>query len=142
MLFNSLNFAIFFPCVFLLYWLLPSRFRIYILFISSYYFYMSWNAKYVILILFTTIVSYTAAILLERCKTQSAKRFILVLTLLSCLGVLFTFKYFNFFSQALSDFMKAFAINLHPVTLQFVLPVGISFYPKTRKNSPTSISGR
>lgn len=89
---------------------------------------MSWSAKYIVLILFTTIVSYTAAILLERCKTQTAKKIILALTLLSCLGVLFTFKYFNFFSQTLSDFMKAFAINLHPVTLKFALPVGISFY--------------
>ena len=62
MLFNSLEFAIFLPIVFTLYWLLPHRFRWVLLFISSYWFYMSWNPKYVFLILFTTLISFFAAL--------------------------------------------------------------------------------
>ena len=129
MLFNSWQFAIFLPIVFAVYWSVPQRFRWLIILISSYWFYMSWNVKYVTLILFTTIISYLAAILLERfSKNIAAKKFILTLTLAACLGVLFTFKYFNFFSQSLVDFMNLFAIHLHPVTLKLLLPVGISFY--------------
>ena len=127
MLFNSWQFAIFFPVVFALYWFMPQRFRIYLLFAASYYFYMSWNAKYVVLILFTTIVSYFAAIFLE--KFRRARKLILVIALVSCLGVLFVFKYFNFISETLVNFLNMFAsIKLHPMTLKLLLPVGISFY--------------
>ncbi|MBQ7560598.1 MAG: MBOAT family protein [Synergistaceae bacterium] len=127
MLFNSWQFAVFFPVVFALYWFMPQRFRIYLLFAASYYFYMSWNAKYVVLILFTTIVSYFAAILLE--KYRAARKLILVIALVSCLGVLFVFKYFNFISETLVNFLNMFAsIKLHPMTLKLLLPVGISFY--------------
>ena len=95
---------------------------------ASYYFYMSWNAKYVILILFTTVISYVAAILLEHFKNQKIKKIILAITLISCLGVLFIFKYFNFFSEAISNILKSLSIQLNPVTLKLLLPVGISFY--------------
>ena len=126
MLFNSFHFAIFFPVVFLLYWTLPDKFRIYFILASSFYFYMSWNAKYIVLILFTTIISYYAAILTE--KFPCLKKFILIITLISCLGVLFVFKYFNFFADSLVKFLSLFTIQLHPVTLRLLLPVGISFY--------------
>ena len=66
MLFNSLAFAIFLPIVFFLYWALPSKYRSFFLLIVSYYFYMSWNVKYVVLILFTTVLSYGCARLLEK----------------------------------------------------------------------------
>lgn len=68
MLFNSLSFAVFLPIVFILYWAVPHKWRWIILFVSSYYFYMSWNIKYVLLILFTTFTSYICAIGLERAK--------------------------------------------------------------------------
>ena len=71
MLFNSLAFAIFLPIVFLVYWRLPDKYRVFFLFLSSYYFYMSWNVKYVVLILFTTLISYVAAIGIE--KTENRK---------------------------------------------------------------------
>ena len=66
MLFNSLAFAIFLPIVFLVYWRLPDKYRVFFLFLASYYFYMSWNVKYVVLILFTTLISYVAAIGIEK----------------------------------------------------------------------------
>lgn len=66
MLFNSLAFATFLPIVFILYWQLPHKYRWILLLAASYYFYMSWNVKYVVLILFTTLVSYLSGILLEK----------------------------------------------------------------------------
>ncbi len=78
MLFNSFAFAIFLPIVFALYWILPHRFRWPMLLVASYYFYMSWNPKLIVLILMTTAVSYFAAIIIEdadstKHKAQSTK---------------------------------------------------------------------
>ena len=129
MLFNSFQYGIFFPIVFAIYWGLPEKFRWPVILISSYYFYMSWNVKYVVLILFTTIISYFAALLIERYReNKPAKKFILVLSLIACLGVLFVFKYYNFMAESFANFMSLFAIKLHPATLNLLLPVGISFY--------------
>lgn len=126
MLFNSISYAIFLPIVFILYWALPHKYRWILLFIASYYFYMSWNAKYVFLIFLTTFVSYLASILIE--KYQKYKKLILTVTLIVCLGVLFVFKYFNFFFETLDTIFNVFKIKLNKVTLNLVLPVGISFY--------------
>ena len=129
MLFNSWQFGIFLPIVFGLYWLLPHKFRWTLLFIASYYFYMSWNVKYVVLILFTTVISYFAALLLDKFHgRERVKKLILWLTLVACLGVLFVFKYFNFFMENFSFMAGKIGIQLHPVTLRLLLPVGISFY--------------
>ena len=125
MLFNSWQYALFFPLVFALYWSLPHKFRVPLLLVASYYFYMSWNVKYVILILFTTCISYLAALLIEHSRH---KKWILTFSLAACLGVLFMFKYFNFFAGAITDFLGLFAIHVHPITLTLLLPVGISFY--------------
>lgn len=128
MLFNSLEFAIFFLIVFLLYWAIPQKLRCPFLLVASYYFYMSWNVQYVFLILLTTIVSYFAGILLERTDKRDIKKAIVVGTLFICLGVLFIFKYFNFISASIASISNKFSLNLHPVTLNLLLPVGISFY--------------
>ncbi|MBQ4419711.1 MAG: hypothetical protein II870_08755, partial [Synergistaceae bacterium] len=81
------------PIVFILYWSINSqKIRIYLLLISSYYFYMSWNVKYIALILFTTLISFSCAIIIE--KYERYKRAALCASLISCLGVLFIFKYF------------------------------------------------
>lgn len=123
MLFNSLSYAIFLPLVFVIYWLLPNKYRWILLLIASYYFYMSWNAKYVFLIFITTFTSYLCAILIE--KNREHKKLILILTLLVCLGILFVFKYFNFFFESINYLLGN---KLHSVTLNLLLPVGISFY--------------
>lgn len=129
MLFNSWQFGVFLPIVFGLYWSVPQRFKWLLLLIASYWFYMSWNVKYIVLILFTTVISYFAAIFLERYRdSRPVKKFILTFTLVSCLGVLFVFKYFNFFSENFINFMNLFGLKLHPMTLKLILPVGISFY--------------
>lgn len=128
MLFNSLEYAVFLPLVFALYWILPHKFRWILLFISSYYFYMSWNVKYVALILFTTIISYVCSLLLEKTENVKLKKAYITVTLCASLGVLFFFKYFNFFSNSICEVLNKMAIPLNPVTINVLLPVGISFY--------------
>ncbi|MGN0505297.1 MAG: MBOAT family O-acyltransferase [Lachnospiraceae bacterium] len=128
MLFHSFAFAVFLPVVFILYWALPHRFRWILLLAASYYFYMSWNAKYVFLILFMTVISYSAARLLEKEERVICKKWILTGTAILCFGVLFFFKYFNFVSESVTDFLRLFAIQINPIAVNLLLPVGISFY--------------
>lgn len=116
------------PVVFILYWLLPHKYRWALLLISSYYFYMSWNPNYIVLILSATFVSYLAGILLEKTKLPGPRKAILVSAVGICLSLLFFFKYFNFFSDSVVQLLGLFSIRLHPVTLKVLLPVGISFY--------------
>lgn len=128
MLFNSLSFAIFLPIVFFIYWAIPDKYRYLILFVASYYFYMSWNVKYVFLILFTTLISYGCALALEKAEEREKRKILLISTLVASLGCLFFFKYFNFASESLCGILSLFSIEVHPVTLHLLLPVGISFY--------------
>ena len=125
MLFNSLNFAFFFIIVFLLYYFIPSKFRWILLLAASYYFYMSWNPKLIILILTTTTVTYISGILIEKGKH---KKTLLLLSLLTCLGILFYYKYFNFFEVSLSKVLSLVSIELSSTVREIILPVGISFY--------------
>lgn len=126
MLFNSFHFAIFLPIVFLLYWLFPAKYRWTILLLSSCYFYMSWNVKYIFLIFLTTAITYVCALLIE--KHCAHRKAYLILSLVVCFGTLFFYKYFNFASESMAKALRAIAIPVHPVTLQVMLPVGISFY--------------
>ena len=128
MLFNSMQYAVFLPIVFAIYWALPHKYRWFLLLISSYYFYMSWNPKYVFLILMTTVISYLSAIALERWRGNTVRKAILAGSAVICLGTLFLFKYFNFFMSSFSKVCSAFSIHLHPMSLKLLLPVGISFY--------------
>lgn len=128
MLFNSLAFAVFLPLVFLIYWAAPQKYRYIVLLISSYYFYMSWNAKYVVLILFTTGISYLCAVWMEKFQKRNAKRMLMAGAVAASLLVLFFFKYFDFAQNIFIRLLSSFAIKLHPVTLSLMLPVGISFY--------------
>jgi len=128
MLFNSLQFAIFLPIVFILYWALPHKYRWILLWIASYYFYMSWNAKYVFLIFGTTLVSYIAGRLLENQESVKKKNLIVFVAALVSMGALFFFKYFNFFFDTVGLVLSKFAIEMNPITVKVVLPVGISFY--------------
>ena len=92
MLFNSLAFAVFLPLVFLLYWAVPQKYRYIVLLVSSYYFYMSWNVKYVVLILFTTGISYLCAVWMEKFQKKAVKRMFMAGAVVASLLVLFFFK--------------------------------------------------
>ncbi|MBR1628570.1 MAG: MBOAT family protein, partial [Lachnospiraceae bacterium] len=128
MLFNSLAFGVFLTIVFFLYWGLPHAYRWMLLLVASYYFYMNWSVRYVVLILFTTFVSFGCARLVEGRPDSTKKRILLAGTAIASLSVLFFFKYFNFASRILSKIFALIQIPLHPITLSFLLPVGISFY--------------
>lgn len=126
MLFNSLSFAVFLPVVFAIYWLLPHKYRWLVLLVSSYYFYMSWNVTYVVLIAFTTFVSYSTALMIGKGKVE--KKLLLAIAIFVCVGILVFFKYFNFFSKSISEFFGLSGIRYQPLTFNLILPVGISFY--------------
>ncbi len=128
MLFNSWQFAIFLPIVFALYWLLPHKYRWVFLLGVSYYFYMSWNVKYVFLILITTVVSYFTALFIEKSDNRGQKKLALTAVLVVCLGILVMFKYLNFIFESIDNVMRVFSIEMHPIVLNLMLPVGISFY--------------
>ena len=112
----------FFPVVFLLYWALPHRGRKYFLLAASYYFYMCWKPEFIVLILYSTAVDYFCALGMERRAEQ--KKLFLAVSLTMNLGLLFFFKYFNFF---VGSFCELFGLA-EPGALKLLLPVGISFY--------------
>lgn len=119
--FNSGAFLLFLPLVVLLYWLLPHKLRWIWLLAASYFFYMYWYPWLIVLLLTTTLVSYGAALGME--KWPQRKKPLLWLTLLVCLGILAYFKYANFFlDTAYRIFGKS------SPTLNILLPIGISFY--------------
>ena len=124
MLFNSLAYAVFLPCVFILYWVLPHKVRWPLLLAASYFFYMSWNPVYVVLIASTTVVSYLCALGLEKTESKKRKKLCLAGALAVCLGILFVFKYYNFSLELLESLSASIRIP----RLDVLLPVGISFY--------------
>lgn len=129
MLFNSFRFLIFFPVVFLLYWNLPFRFRKYMLLAASWYFYMCWKPEFIVLLLFSTVIDYLCGLGIEkyRASSRSAACF-LVLSLAVNLGLLFSFKYLNFFGETLTAICQAASIPFTAPMLNIILPAGISFY--------------
>jgi len=128
MLFNSLEFIVFFPIVVGLYFSIPHRFRWGLLLIASYYFYMCWKAEYVLLILVSTLVVYVAAIQMGKHEEGSKRKFYFLFALSVNLGILFFFKYFNFYNDSLRSLFNRFNIFYNVPTFQVLLPVGISFY--------------
>lgn len=128
MSFDSIKFLLFMIIVFIIYWSINNKYRWILLLVASYYFYMSWDIKGIFLIIFTTILSYSSAILMEKTNKKNKRKLILFLTLVIILGILIFFKYFNFFSNTTRNFFMLFSIKLHPMTLKLFLPIGISFY--------------
>lgn len=128
MVFNSVAFLIYLPIVLILYFALPKKISWVMLLLASYYFYISWNVELIYLIVFTTLISWVSAMLIERVKSKGIKKLFLVLTLVTCLGILFFYKYFNFLSDSVVQALKAFGIGADPFHLDLILPVGISFY--------------
>lgn len=129
MVFNSLEFLLFFPLVVAGYFAIPHRHRWILLLAASYYFYMCWKLEYVVLILISTAVDYIAGIKIENHRgNKPVMRAWLIFSLLSNLGMLFAFKYFNFFSDNLRILFNAVNLAWHIPELNLLLPVGISFY--------------
>lgn len=128
MLFNSFEFLLFLPATVVLYYLLPWRWRWLMLLFASYLFYASWDAKYLLLILVTTVTTYFAGGQMARQKDKKAKEPWLWFSLLVNLGLLFYFKYANFTLDSIQQVVDLFGLKVHAPELKVLLPVGISFY--------------
>jgi D-alanyl-lipoteichoic acid acyltransferase DltB (MBOAT superfamily) len=126
-LFNSIDFLIFFPTVVALHWLLPHRFRWVLLLLSSYAFYMAWEPAYAILIAFSTVVDYAVARKMPGAGAGGRKALLLT-SLLVNLGLLAAFKYYAMITSTLAVFLGWAGIAWAPGETSFLLPVGISFY--------------
>ncbi|MEM9953071.1 MAG: MBOAT family O-acyltransferase [Chloroflexota bacterium] len=124
MSFISPEFVVFFCIVLPAFFMLRHRFRWMLLLVVSYFFYAYGNIQYVPLIAFSTVVDYIAARMIHHHdKNETQRKLWLALSIIVNLGVLFTFKYFNFFNEA-----AATAFGYTPLTHSFILPIGISFY--------------
>lgn len=131
MLFNSIDFAIFLPIVFMLYWLLakyPLRAQNILLVIVSYIFYGWWDWRFLSLILFSTIVDYGIGIYLNRTVDKTKRKYLLWTSIGVNIGLLMFFKYFNFFVDNFVTAFTFFGAEMNPISLNIILPVGISFY--------------
>jgi alginate O-acetyltransferase complex protein AlgI len=128
MLFNSLHFVFFCPLVLGIYFALPYRLRNHWLLAASYYFYMSWNPWYGFLLFYVTATDFVAAKYIDQAKSQARRRLWLLLSLISNLGMLFYFKYYNFFAEN-ANWLLQEAGSTHQFDLiKILLPVGISFH--------------
>lgn len=123
---------LYFPIVIGLYFVIPSKWRKMWLLLASYYFYMSWNAKYVLLIGTSTIATYISGLLLSKCMEEKAavwkKKTIIVSCMILNLGILAVFKYGNFTIDSVNAILKMFHMNVIDRKIDLLLPVGISFY--------------
>jgi D-alanyl-lipoteichoic acid acyltransferase DltB (MBOAT superfamily) len=129
MLFVELRFFAFFAVVAALYWLMTGNLaRKRLLLLASYIFYGAWDWRFLALILFCSLLNYGVALALERSTAPQRRRRLLWAAIAGDLGVLFCFKYFNFFATSLADLGGYFGAELGTTTLTIVLPVGISFY--------------
>ena len=131
MLFNSIDFAIFLPIVFILYWFATNnnlKLQNFLIVAASYLFYGWWDWRFLSLILFSTLIDYSIGIRLSKEDNISKRKILLWISILVNLGFLGFFKYYNFF---LDNFVTAFSFfgsSINPQGLNIILPVGISFY--------------
>lgn len=122
MLFHSLQFLAFFPVVVLIYFIVPRKIKNMWLLAASYYFYMCWNAKYALLLLFSTVITYISGLLMEKVKQNNwgmlrkikYKKIIVGISFGLNLAVLFYYKYINFALNTLSQILRVVHIDLIP----------------------------
>ncbi|MDV7188607.1 MBOAT family O-acyltransferase [Lutibacter sp. TH_r2] len=131
MFFNSIDFAIFLPIIFLLYWFVTNknlRLQNFLIVIASYLFYGWWDWRFLTLIIFSTIVDYSVGITLSKEKKKTRRKALLLTSILVNLGFLGFFKYYNFFIENFTTVFSLFGNKIQPNSLNIILPVGISFY--------------
>lgn len=127
MLFNSIQFLIFFPAVTALYFALPHRFRWALLLAASCYFYMAFVPSYILILGFTIVVDYYAGLSIERAEGRRRKLFLIV-SLAANIGILVVFKYFNFLNANVKGLAEALHWNYPVESLAILLPIGLSFH--------------
>lgn len=134
MLFNSIDFLMFFPVVVVIYFLMPKRLRYIWLLVASYYFYMGWNADYAILIAVSTAITYVCGLILNLIQKKEPKhgglwsRLTVAAGVLSNLGILMFYKYFDFLLENVNSIRAFMQLDAVDNRFDIILPVGISFY--------------
>jgi D-alanyl-lipoteichoic acid acyltransferase DltB (MBOAT superfamily) len=130
MLFNSVDFALFLPMVFLIYWSLSGNVKRqnFFLLAASYFFYAWWDWRFLSLVLLCSIVNYSAGLLMMKTDSPKWRKWTLTACCLVSLGVLGVFKYYDFFVNSFADAFSCAGIQLHIKNLNLIIPVGISFY--------------
>ena len=131
MLFNSIDFAVFLPLIFLLYWWVGGKSlqrRNVILLVASYVFYGWWDPRFLVLIAFSTLVDYFVGVALGNTSDEAKRKYLLWTSLAVNLGLLGYFKYSNFFLESFVDAFRFFGSDFSVSRLHIILPVGISFY--------------
>lgn len=131
MLFNSIEFLVFLPVCFIIYWFVLKNYlkaqNAFIL-ITSYFFYGWWDYRFLALIAFSTVVDYFIGLTIDEANSKSRKKALLIISLVVNLGLLGFFKYYNFFVDSWVDAFESLGVEMHRSTLNIILPVGISFY--------------
>lgn len=131
MLFNSINFVLFLPVVFILYWFVSKRkpyFQNIILLAASYFFYANWDFRFLFLLLFSTLLDFYSGIKIESTTNSSSRLVWLWLSVGINLLFLGLFKYYDFFVNSFSDLLAGIGYKVHLKSIGLILPVGISFY--------------
>jgi len=128
MLFNSFEFLLFFPVVTVLYFILPHKVRWLLLLIASCYFYMFFYPPYILILGGTIVIDYFAGIFIERTNNAVGKRNLLVVSLVANIGILFFFKYFNFFNDNLTCLLHGIGQKNVIPFMRILLPIGLSFH--------------
>lgn len=129
MLFNSIDYLVFFPIVLMIYFLLPIKIRYVWLLISSYYFYACWYPKHVVILLLCTVVTYVGGILMAMSHSSTLlKRLCMAGCIIINIVILAYFKYRGFIFDNLSELSALTNINISIPKADYILPIGISFY--------------
>lgn len=131
MLFNSIEFALFLPAVFLLYWFVFNKsiqIQNSFLVVASFFFYGWWDWRFLFLLVFSAGIDFIAALLIANTNNLRKKKIFLLLSIVTNLSILGFFKYFNFFVDNFVSAFRLFGQELQPFTLHIILPVGVSFY--------------
>ena len=131
MLFNSLDFCLFLPIVFILYWFCfqkKLKAQNILILAASYFFYSCWDWRFLFLLIFSTALDYYTALKVERAATNTNRKFWFWLSIIVNLGFLGVFKYYDFFASSFSEALSILGFSANPWLLDMVLPVGISFY--------------
>lgn len=130
MIFNSFNFLVFLPIVYIIYWSLNKKlnYQNLLILVSSYVFYGFWDWRFLFLIFFSSSLDYFVGISLYNSRSEKRRKLFLYISLAANLGLLGFFKYYNFFIESFIEFFSALGISLSSQRLAIILPVGISFY--------------
>ena len=135
MLFNSIQFLLFFPLVCLVYFVIPQKIKWIWLLLASYYFYMCWNPKYALLMFASTLITWLSGFFIDRFnrvqppkKSRALKKLTVAVSFSANLAILFFFKYFDFAVDNINHLLSALNIQLINPSFDVILPVGISFY--------------